>query len=72
LPLIKIRNLPFTVEEKAKLQKTIADVLKEIRPPLKRYEEFIWVMFHEVSPENMMIGPLTLKELRKKLMAEKK
>jgi phenylpyruvate tautomerase PptA (4-oxalocrotonate tautomerase family) len=39
---------------------------------LKDHEELIWGVFHEVPAENWMIGPLNVKELRQKLMAEKK
>jgi phenylpyruvate tautomerase PptA (4-oxalocrotonate tautomerase family) len=62
----------FTSEEKIKLQKGIADTYKSIRPSLKEHEELIWVLFHEVSPENWMFGPLNGKELRQKLATEKK
>ena len=72
MPLIEIWDIPFTAEEKARLQKAIADVLKEIRPPLREHEEYIWTVFHEVSPENWMVGSLTVKELRKKLMVGRK
>lgn len=72
MPLVEIWGVGFTAEDRSKLQRSIASAIKEVMPLLKDHEELIWVVFHEVPAENWMIGPLNVKELRQKLMAEKK
>jgi len=70
MPLVEIWDRPFTPEERVRLQKAIADVFKEVRPLLREHEEFLWILFHEISPENWMVGPMTVKELRQKLTGQ--
>ncbi len=70
MPLVEIWDRPFTPEERVRLQKAIADVFKEVRPFLREHEEFLWILFHEISPENWMVGPMTVKELRQKLTGQ--
>jgi phenylpyruvate tautomerase PptA (4-oxalocrotonate tautomerase family) len=72
LPLVHVWDVGLTDKQKVTIQKGIADAYKEANPMLKVHEELLWVVFHEVSSESWMVGPLTVTQLRQKLRAEKK
>jgi len=40
MPLVPARDVDLTDEQKAKLQKGIADIYKEVSPVVKVHEEF--------------------------------